>query len=126
MIEVLAVIRMNMVNKTKRALSDAGISSMTAKEALGRGKGSVDFTLLQGAERGYQEAIAHLGQSDHLVPNRALTIVVPDELLSRVVDTIVATNQTGKHGDGKIFVLPVLEAIRIRPSELNEPVLDEG
>ena len=126
MIEITAVIRMNMVNKTKRALSDAGISSMTAKEALGRGKGSVDYKLLQGAESGYEEAIAQLGQSNHLVPNRVLTIVVPDDLLSRTVETLIRTNQTGKKGDGKIFVLPVLEAHRVRPSELNEPVLDEG
>ncbi len=41
--EVMAIVRMNMMNKTKKALSDAGIPSMTAKEVLGRGKGLVDY-----------------------------------------------------------------------------------
>ena len=48
--EVMAMIRINMINKTKKALIDAGVSSMTAMEALGRGKGLVDLTLLKGAE----------------------------------------------------------------------------
>jgi len=59
--EVMAIVRMNMMNKTKRALADAGISSMTARDALGRGRGVVDLTVLEGAEKGYEEAIAQLG-----------------------------------------------------------------
>jgi len=124
--EVMAIIRMNMMNKTKRALSDAGISSMTAKEALGRGKGLVDFKVLEGAERGYEEAIAQLGQSHRLIPKRVLSIIVPDGLVERVVEAVMQTNQTGKAGDGKIFVLPVSESIRIRSSESGEIVLDEA
>ncbi len=124
--EVMAVVRMNMMNKTKRALADAGISSMTAKDALGRGKGLVDFKLLEGAEKGYEEAIAQLGQSQRLIPKRVLNVVVPDELVSKTVETIIAANQTGKPGDGKIFVLPVLDASRIRVSEPGESVLDEA
>ena len=50
--EVMAVVRLNAMNKTKRALADAGITSITAKEALGRGKGLVDFQVLKGAEKG--------------------------------------------------------------------------
>ena len=53
--EVMAVIRMNMINSTKKALINAGVSSMTAMEALGRGKGLVDVSLLKGAEQGYEE-----------------------------------------------------------------------
>ena len=66
--EVMAVVRMNMINKTKKALIDVGVSSMTAMEALGRGKGLVDMTLLKGAEQGYEEAIAQLGQTGRLIP----------------------------------------------------------
>jgi nitrogen regulatory protein PII 2 len=124
--EVMAIVRMNMMNKTKRALADAGISSVTAKDALGRGRGLVDFKLLQGAEKGYEEAIAQLGQSQRLIPKRALTIIVPDDLVSRTVDTIIKANQTGKAGDGKIFVMPVLDAHRIRMSDPGESVLDEA
>lgn len=124
--EVMAVIRMNMINKTKRALSDAGISSITVKDALGRGKGIVDFSVLKGAELGYEEAISQLGQSQRLVPKRLLTIIVPDELVRTTVDTIIDTNQTGKSGDGKIFVMPSFDSIRIRTGENGEATLDEG
>ena len=124
--EVTAVIRQNMMNKTKKALSEAGISSMTALMAQGRGKGLVDYKLIHGAEENFEEAIALLGQRDHLVPKRLLMIAVPDDLVQRVVDTVLKVNQSGKHGDGKIFVSPMLEAFRIRSSELNEPLLDEA
>lgn len=123
--EVMAVIRMNMVTKTKKALADAGISSFTARECLGRGKGLVDFSVLKGAERGHEEAIAQLGQSQRLIPKRWLTIVVPDRLVKKTVDTIIATNQTGKSGDGKIFVLPMTESYRVRTGESGDRVLDE-
>lgn len=49
--EIVAIIRMNMMNQTKRALTEAGISSITATNCLGRGKGLVDMHLLHGAER---------------------------------------------------------------------------
>ena len=58
--EVMAIVRMNMMNQTKRALALAGISSITARDALGRGKGLVDLELLKGAGQGYQEAISQL------------------------------------------------------------------
>ena len=59
--EVMAIVRMNMMNKTKKALTEAGIFSMTARDALGRGKGLVDASLLAGAEKGYEEAISQIG-----------------------------------------------------------------
>jgi nitrogen regulatory protein PII 2 len=124
--EIMAIIRMNSINGTKRALSEAGITSFTARECLGRGKGLVDFTVLKGAERGYEEAIAQLGQSQRLIPKRWLTIVVPDALVKKTVDTIIAANKTGKPGDGKIFVLPVSDAYRIRTQESGDRVLDEA
>lgn len=123
--EVLAVIRMNMMNKTKRALSEAGISSITARDALGRGKGLVDLQLLKGAERGYEEAISQLGQSQRLIPKRALVIVVPDELVESTVKTLIRVNRTGKSGDGMIYVMPCLEAVRVRTGEHGDDVLDE-
>jgi nitrogen regulatory protein PII 2 len=123
--EVMAIVRMNMMNKTKKALSDAGISSMTARDVLGRGKGMVDFKALSGAEKGYEEAISQLGQSQRLIPKRMIISVVPDKLVKRVVDTIIGVNQTGKSGDGKIFVTAVENAYRVRTAEDGDAVLDE-
>ncbi len=123
--EVVAVIRMNMINKTKQALSEAGVSSFTALPVMGRGKGKVDFGLLQGAKAGHDEAIAQLGNDSRLIPKRLLTLIVPNKMVKTVVETIININQTGNPGDGKIFVLPAQEAIRVRTGEQGDEVLDE-
>jgi nitrogen regulatory protein PII 2 len=123
--EVMAVVRMNKINETKKALIDAGISSMTAMECLGRGKDLVNMELLKGAQEGHEEAIAQLGQSDRLRPKRALFVVVPDKLVQKTVDAIIKANQTGKPGDGKIWIKPTNDAISVRTSECGDTVLDE-
>jgi len=123
--EVMAIIRMNMMNQTKRALADAGISSLTARDALGRGKGLVDMTLLKGAEQGYEEAISQLGQSQRLIPKRILFIVVKETMVEKTVKTIIKVNQTGKSGDGKIFVMPVRDSVRVRTGEKGPNTLDD-
>jgi nitrogen regulatory protein PII 2 len=123
--EIMAIVRLNMMNRTKKALAEAGISSITARDALGRGKGLVDLTLLEGAEKGYEEAVAQLGSSQRLIPKRAFFVVVPDRLVQKTVQTIIGVNQTGKSGDGKIFIMPVADAIRVRTGESGDLVLDE-
>lgn len=124
--ELIAIVRMNMMNKTKRALAEIGLGSMTARDALGRGKGIVDLHLLEGAEHGFEEAIAQLGQSQRLIPKRAMLMVVNDDLVEKAVKTIIRTNRTGKSGDGMIFVMPCQEAIRVRTEERGEDTLDDG
>jgi len=124
--EILAVIRMNKMNETKRALADAGVASMTARKVIGRGKGKVDFMLLKGAEQGYEEAINQLSPGPKLIPKRMLTIVVPDSKVKTLVDTIIKINQTGSPGDGKIFVMPVQDAVRVRTGEHGDEALDES
>jgi nitrogen regulatory protein PII 2 len=123
--EIMAIVRINMMNKTKKALAEAGISSITARDALGRGKGLVDLTLLEGAEKGYEEAIAQLGQSQRLIPKRIFFVVVPDRLVKKTVQTIMAVNRTDKSGDGKIFIMPVMDSVRVRTAESGDQVLDE-
>jgi len=123
--EIVAVIRMNRINQTKKALVEAGISSMHARECLGRGKGLVDLDILKGAERGYEEAVAQLGNSQRLIPKRMITIVLPDKLVEKAVSAIIGVNKTGKAGDGKIFVLPVFDAIRVRTGEFGNEILED-
>ena len=123
--EIIAVIRMNKINQTKRALIAAGISSMHARDCMGRGKGLVDINLLKGAEQGYEEAISQLGNSQRLIPKRMVSVIVPDNLADKTVAVIIAANRTGKSGDGKIFVLPLLDAVRIRTGEAGDDALDE-
>lgn len=125
--DIMAVIRINKMNETKKALEEAGITSMTATgRVLGRGKGNVDYRILSGAQEGREEAIAQLNANGpRLIPKRLITVVVPDKLVKKTVDIIIKANQTGKAGDGKIFVLPVLEAHRVRTAESGDRVLDE-
>ena len=118
--EVIAVVRMNMMNRTKSALTEAGIDAFFAHEAQGRGKGFVNANVLEGAESGYEEAAAVLGEKGKLYPKRMVTAVVPDDMVEDVVDAITKVNQTGKPGDGKIFVLPVGDAVRVRTGEKGE------
>jgi nitrogen regulatory protein PII 2 len=118
--EVIAVVRMNMMNRTKQALTEAGISAFFAHEALGRGKGLVNPLVLQGAAQGREEAVTVLGEKDKLYPKRMVTVVVPDREVDNVVQAIIAANRTGQPGDGKIFVLPVADAVRVRTAEAGE------
>lgn len=123
--EIAAVIRMTKMNETKRALADAGVSSLTARKVMGRGKGKVDYLLMQGAQEGYEEAIGQLGPGPKMIPKRMINIVVPDELVPKVVKIIIEVNQTGNPGDGKIFVRTIADAVRIRTGETGDLALDE-
>ena len=115
--EVIAVVRMNMMNRTKRALSDAGIAAYFAHEAQGRGGGFVNPKLLEGVKKGYEEAAELLGEKGKLYAKRMVTAVVEDDQVEDVVEAIIQVNQTGKPGDGKIFVLPITDAVRVRTGE---------
>ena len=115
--EVIAVVRMNMMNKTKAAITAAGINAFFAHEAQGRGVGFVNRKLIKGAEQGYEEAVALLGEKGNLYPKRMVTIMVNDNQVDDVVEAIITANQTGKAGDGKIFVLPMAESVRVRTGE---------
>jgi len=124
--EITAVIRMNKMNETKRALADSGIAALTARKVVGRGKGKVDYMLLKGAEEGFEEAINQLGPGPKMIPKRMLTLVVPDDRVQTVVDTIIDVNRTGSPGDGKIFIQPMLDARRVRTGEDGETAIDEA
>ena len=115
--EVIAVVRINMMNQTKQALTDCGVDAFFAHEAHGRGKGFANPEVLEGAEQGYIEAAALLGEKGKLYPKRLVTAVVEDDQVGCVVETIINTNQTGKPGDGKVFVVPLSDAVRVRTGE---------
>ena len=109
--------RINMMNQTKQALTDCGVDAFFAHEAQGRGKGFVSPAILEGTVQGHEEAAALLGEKGKLYPKRMITAVVEDKMVPCVVETIINTNQTGMPGDGKIFVLPLGDAVRVRTGE---------
>lgn len=116
---------MNKINDTKRALAENGYSQFTGRKVMGRGRGKVDASLIEGARAGSEEAMAVLGTSPKLYPKRLLTVVVPDDKVKGVVDTVIRVNQTGNAGDGKVFVMPLLDAVRVRTGETGDLALDE-
>jgi len=115
--EVIAIVRMNMMNQTKKALTEAGVDAFFAHEANGRGKGFINPQVLAGAEDGFEEAASLLGEKGKLYPKRLITIVVEDDFVDTVVASIISVNKTGKPGDGKIFILPIGDAVRVRTGE---------
>ncbi len=115
--EVIAVVRINKMNQTKKALTDVGVDAFFAREAQGRGKGFINPKVLEGVDQGYEEAAAILGEKGKLYPKRVVTVVVEDDKVADVVQSIIKTNQTGKPGDGKIFVMPILDSVRVRTGE---------
>ena len=118
--EIIAVVRMNMMNRTKQALTEAGVSAFFAHEVQGRGKGFVNPDVLEGAGMGYEEAASLLGEKGKLYAKRMVTIVTADDTVNDIVQTLIAANKTGKPGDGKIFVLPVSDSVRVRTGETGE------
>ncbi|AKG53286.1 nitrogen regulatory protein P-II [Dehalogenimonas sp. WBC-2] len=121
--EITAIIRINKINATKKALVDIDIPSLTARKVVGRGKGNVDFRMIKGAMEGHDEAIAQLGWGPRLIPKRMITLVVPDDRAQEVIKTIIAVNQSGNAGDGKIFVSSISDAVRVRTGEQGESAI---
>ncbi len=122
--EIMAIVRINQMNKTKEALTKAGITSFTVTgRVMGRGKGLVDHQVLKAADEGNEYAAALLGSGPRLISKRMILVIVPDNMVKTTVETLIQTNQTGKAGDGKIFVLPAEETYRVRTGEKGEAVL---
>ena len=121
---ILAIIRIDKMNATKKALTEAGISSMTATgKVFGRGKGLWDAKVLEGVKNDQPEALELLGKEPRLRPQRVLNIAVSDENVQTTIDTIIEVNQTSNPGDGKIFVLPLDDAMRVRTGETGTTIL---
>lgn len=116
--EVIAIIRINMMNQTRQSLVEAGFPAFTVRKVVGRGKGEVDFRALQAVSAGIPDAMPHIkGDGPRLVSKRMLIIMVEDAQVPALVNAITAANKTGNHGDGKIFVLPLTDAHRIHTGE---------
>jgi nitrogen regulatory protein PII 2 len=112
--EVSAIIRRDRVKATKEALVKAGFPSMHMCDVEGRGK--------QGGLR-YKEAAGAGKVGIRFLPKKMLTIVARDEDVDSVVDTLIRANQTREIGDGKIFISPVNDTVRIRTGDRGEEAL---
>lgn len=118
--QIVAIIRAQAIGRTREALVNAGVSGFTVRKVLGRGKARA----LVGAAAGRFEPEPPSDEAARLLPKRMLSIVVPDERVAAVVQTIIDVNRSGKPGDGKLFVVPVRETIRIRSGETGSRALE--
>ena len=109
---VEAIIKPTKLDEVRDALHRLGVQGMTASEVkgFGRQRGHTEF------HKGAEAAVGFLQKVK-------LEVVVDDEQVTAVVDAIIAAARTGKIGDGKIFVLPVEEVIRIRTGERGSKAL---
>jgi nitrogen regulatory protein P-II 1 len=104
--KVEAIIKPFKLDDVKEALTEIGIVGMTVTEVRGFGRQKGHTELYRGSE-----------YTIDFLPKVKVEIVVPEIMVSKVVDTIIAAAKTGSIGDGKVFVLPVEEAVRIRTGE---------
>lgn len=119
--EVMAFIRTNKVNDTKKALAEGGFPAFTCRPVVGRGKQSIDPALLSmvitEGELPRDAQGEHMTEAYRLIAKRFITLIVEDDQVSKAVDILIKSNQTNSPGDGKIFVLPINEAYTIRSGE---------
>ncbi len=122
--EIMAIIRSDKIGKTKQALNDAGFPAYTCRKVMGRGKDLVDPKFFRlGIEEGEltQTPVGeYIASASRLIPKRVITMIVCDEDVVTIIDTLMNVNSEGNAGDGKIFVLPICEALRIRNGEYQE------
>ena len=104
--KIEAIIRHYKLEDVKNALSQAGIQGMTVTETRGFGR-----------QRGHKETYRGAEYTVDFLPKVKLEIVVADSEAGKAIDTIVDIARTGQVGDGKIFVTPLEEVIRIRTGE---------
>jgi nitrogen regulatory protein P-II 1 len=104
--KIEAIIKPFKLDDVKQALSDIGLQGMTITEVKGYGR-----------QKGHKEIYRGAEYLVDFIPKIKIEIVVPSERLSDVLETIQKSANTGKIGDGKIFVMPLEEVIRVRTGE---------
>ena len=103
---VVAIIKPFKVEDVKEALRDVGVAGLTVSEARGFGR-----------QRGHTEVYRGAEYQVDFLPKTRVEVMVDDAQVDGVIDAIVKTARTGKIGDGKVFVLPLEEVVRIRTGE---------
>ena len=109
---VMAVIKPFKLDDIRAALGDLGVQGMTASEVKGFGR-----------QKGQREVYRGAEYSVNFLPKVKIEVVVPADLVEQTVETILNTARTGQIGDGKVFVLQVEQAVRIRTGEKDASAL---
>jgi nitrogen regulatory protein P-II 1 len=106
---IVAIVRPAAINALKEALCDAGVKGMTLTEVRGFGR-----------QRGKTEIFRGVEYTVDFIPKLQIELLVKDENVENIVDMITKMVKTGEAGDGKIFIYPVEDVVRIRTGEKGE------
>src|SRR5919198_6643567 len=107
--KVEAIVRPHLLEAVKNALQEVNVVGMTIGEVQGYGR-----------QRGHTETYRGAEYQIEFVPKIKIEVIIPDDLEDFVVNAVMKAARTGKFGDGKVFVLPVNDVIRIRTEERGE------
>lgn len=110
--KIEAIIKPFKLDDVREALTELGITGMTVSEVKGFGR-----------QRGHTEVYRGAEYAVDFLPKVKIEMVLPDDQIERTVEVIIEAARSGKIGDGKIFVLPVEEVIRIRTGETGETAI---
>ena len=103
---IIAIIKPFKLEEVKQGLAEIGVEGMTVTEVKGFGR-----------QKGHTEIYRGSEYTVDFLPKVKIEIVVADEIAGKTIDAIVKSAKTGKIGDGKVFVVPIEEAVRIRTDE---------
>jgi nitrogen regulatory protein P-II 1 len=109
MTKIECILRPNAILELKNAVGKLGIKGMTITEAIGFG-----------LQKGHKEENWNTELNINLLPKTKVEMVVSDDLVDEIIQTIISAVRTGEIGDGKIFTYPIGNAIRIRTGETGE------
>jgi nitrogen regulatory protein P-II 1 len=110
--KIEAIVKPFKMEDVKQALTEIGVEGMTVSEVKGFGR-----------QKGHTEIYRGSEYTVDFLPKVKFEIVITEDRLQRAIDAIVASAKTGKIGDGKVFVLPIEDAIRIRTEERGESAI---
>ena len=109
---ITAIIKPFKLDDVRRAVSEVGVQGVTVTEVRGFGR-----------QRGHTEIYRGAEYVVEFVPKTKIEIAVPDSLADQVIEAVVKSAQTGKVGDGKLFVFDLAQVVRIRTGERDESAL---
>jgi nitrogen regulatory protein PII len=109
---IIAIIKPHRLDDVRKAVSDIGVPGVTVTEVRGFGR-----------QRGHTEIYRGAEYAVEFVPKTKIEIAVADSLADQVVEAIMKTAKSGKVGDGKIFIVDLLQVVRIRTGERDESAI---
>lgn len=142
--EIIAIIRTDAVESTKKALESVGVKGITFSDVIGRGRQRGTIQTLDPEASIRRRAGGYMLQQRGMItdeeyprytlpvekeidlgflPKKMLVMITGDDEVPLIVQTLIRANQKGQHGDGRIFVCPLEDSIRIRTGEHGDPAL---